>query len=1156
MRLLKKSLLARLVACFLLLALVIVGAATAAAYFYARHLLSQLSPTISPGGMPENLFAPALQLAETVLVVGLVLAVALAAGMYFVARRLTRPILELAHGAQRIAEGNLDEEVPVRGEDELGALAGAFNIMQAELRRSNQQLRHRVTELTALQQVSMRLGATLDPAEVMESVVDSIETFIGATDVCVFLYNADEDRLTEPVARRSRSPHKSGLVALPRPDGMTMTVARSGEPMVINDPAQHPLYADADREWLPYAIAGIPLRYGDRTVGVLNVGFFEQPHQFTNEDVRLLTTLAEQAALALSNARLYQESLALLNDLQRARDELAQWNLELERKVDQRTTELARRVEQLALINRVGRDVISMLDLDALLPHIVGLIHIAFDYYAVAIWLINPEAKEIYRRAGVAEDIALAGGVLALDPPEGIIGYVATTGEPLVVNDVSLEPRYCYDPQLPLTRSELGLPLCIGEQILGVLDLESADPHAFSSEDVQVLQTLADQIAVAIHNARLYQAEAEARRAADTLRDIGQIVNSTLNLAEVLARILSSLSAVIEYDSASIMLLEGDALHVRAGQGFADDSIWGLCLPLADYPLNRQVIETARPLVISDVLANPTWFGDSVPGSKPIRSWMGIPLIAGGQVIGMLTVDSYQPGAYRQAHLPLATAFANQVAMALRNAELFQAAQAARAEAEKANQAKSEFLANMSHELRTPLNGILGYAQILKRDKTLSAAQLDGLNIIQHSGEHLLTLINDILDLSKIEAGKMELYPTDFYLPGFLQSIAGIIRMRAEQKDIAFSYETVTPLPQAVRADEKRLRQVLLNLLGNAVKFTDKGYVAFRIADLSAAGATSANCRLKFEIEDSGVGMTPEQLSRLFQPFEQVGDVRRRAEGTGLGLAISRKLVQAMGSDIHVQSQAGQGSRFWFELDLAVTAAQIEIEPTPADNVIGYKGPRRKALVVDDKDYNRLMLSDLLSSIGFDIVEAADGRQGVARARETHPDVILMDLVMPVMTGFEAAQEIRRIPELQNTVIIATSASVFEADKEQSMLAGCNAFIAKPVEVKKLFGLLETHLKLEWIYEKDAGESMKDETPPSSLLPPPSSFIAPPAEEINALLDLATLGDMRGLRQRAARLEQMDKQFAPFASRLQELAKNFEDKQILALLKSCLEKSP
>jgi len=456
---------------------------------------------------------------------------------------------------------------------------------------------------------------------------------------------------------------------------------------------------------------------------------------------------------------------------------------------------------------------------------------------------------------------------------------------------------------------------------------------------------------------------------------------------------------------------------------------------------------------------------------------------------------------------------------------------------------RSNFLAQMSHELRTPLNAIIGYARLLGRDREqLTERQAAGLASIQDSGQHLLTLINDILDLARVEAGKMVLYPATVHLGTFVQVLANIMRVKAEEKGLAFSCELAPGVPPAVTVDETRLRQVLLNLLGNAVKFTDSGKVCLRVLPASPADAPPSEtgdtiARLRFEVADSGIGMSPPQLGRIFQPFEQVASIQRREGGTGLGLAISQQLVRLMGGEIAVVSEPSKGSTFAFEIDVPV-ASGSPVAARPQETVVGYEGERKRLLVVDDVPQNRAMLLDLLQDTGFIVAAATNGLECLVLLDSFKPDLILMDVMMPVMDGNETTRRIRHLPGWRDVPIVAVTASAGPEDEHRSRDAGANAFLAKPIDHDALLRTVGELLSLKWITAQ-AAPAQADED---------AGMAVPPADEIEALWQLARVGNMREVREHAAHLRERDPAYAAFANRLDALAQGYHSKLLAAFV--------
>lgn len=457
----------------------------------------------------------------------------------------------------------------------------------------------------------------------------------------------------------------------------------------------------------------------------------------------------------------------------------------------------------------------------------------------------------------------------------------------------------------------------------------------------------------------------------------------------------------------------------------------------------------------------------------------------------------------------------------------------AKVAAEKASNAKSQFLSSMSHELRTPLNAILGYAQLLERVQT-SERHTAAARTIRDSGSHLLTLINDILDLSKIEAGKLTLKASRMDLHACIQGVGEMIRIRAADKDLDFDCAMAPDLPRFVTGDETRIRQVLINLLGNAVKFTSRGTVGLRVSTL-ARGETSA--RLRFEVEDSGVGIAGDDLRAIFKPFEQVGDAERKSAGTGLGLSISSQMVKLMGGRIEVDSMPGRGSRFWFDVDLPVeedAGALLVIAPA---EVRGYQGRRRTILIADDIEANRLLQAQELDELGFHTLEASDGAEAISAIQSGRPDLVLMDLKMPGVDGYEAIRRLRADPHSKDLPIIAVSAGMTAEAEAQALEAGATAFLAKPVERAQLIDVVGRLLSLEW---SAAGEIPSDDDE--------DELMVPPQDKLLVLLHLARAGRMKAICGEAETLASLDEGYRPFAQKVQKLARNYQSIGLLRMI--------
>ncbi|SDS13528.1 ATP-binding protein [Pseudomonas oryzae] len=442
--------------------------------------------------------------------------------------------------------------------------------------------------------------------------------------------------------------------------------------------------------------------------------------------------------------------------------------------------------------------------------------------------------------------------------------------------------------------------------------------------------------------------------------------------------------------------------------------------------------------------------------------------------------------------------------------------QQAKEASEAANAAKSRYVTGLSHELRTPLNSILGYTQILRRDASLGERQQEALATIHRSGAHLLSLIDGLLDVARIEAGKLNLEPCEIDFAEFVDQLGKMCALQAAEKGLTFHLERSGQMPAVVRGDEKRLRQILINLLGNAVRYTERGSVTLRVGYLRQTAT--------FEILDTGIGMASEQLERLFQPFER-GDPLRQDEGLGLGLSIARMLSVLMGGELTVSSMPGQGTRFQLRLYLpAVRVPQALL--AEEHDIVGYRGPRRRILVVDDHLEHRKVLAGLLEPLGFDIAMAASGQEALSQVSLLNPDLILMDLSMPQLDGWQTSRLIRQSVGSQAPIIVV-SANAFADEGARRLDPACDDYLAKPVHGPALLEKIRLHLGLDWLRRESAE-------------PAPTRELELPAQALAELGELAALGYVRGVIERLDRLEQEQPGCAPAIERLRGLARRFQ----------------
>jgi two-component system, NtrC family, sensor kinase len=936
------------------------------------------------------------------------------------------------------------------GGDETIALRERIAALDRELAVKDAALTQALEQQTATSEILRVISSSPgDIQPVLDALAQSAVRFCDSFDAVIFRAAAGTLRL---VAHHGPIPYGTiGEFAVPLTRGTVAgrSIVERQTVHVIDlqtETEEFPEGATTARQFGYRATLAVPLLREGAGIGAIGLRRAEA-RPFTDEQVALLQTFAAQAAIAIENARLFKE---------------------LEARNGELTETLARQTatgEVLRAISRAQTDAQPVFDIIAAsalrLCGAASSLMVLYDgemLNLVAIQNVNPDGAEALRR------------VFPRPVDEGSgVGRAIRTRAIVKIPDVLEDRAFAFEgvAQAANYRSVLTVPMLRDGEPIGVIGVLRPEPGPFSDKQIELLQVFADQAVIAIENVRLFN-ELQARtheltRSVDQLTalgEVGQAVSSTLDVETVLTTIVSRATqlagtdggAIYEYDEAV------EEFQLRAEQGLEGALVEARRvggIRRGEGAIGR-LADTRQPVQIPDIMAEGAYRGRlrEVLLRSGIRSLLAVPLLREDRIIGGLVVNRRTPGEFAPEVIELLKTFATQSALAIQNARLFREIEAKSQELEVVSRHKSEFLASMSHELRTPLNAIIGYSEMLQEEvqDLGQEALIPDLGKINAAGKHLLELINAVLDLSKIEAGRMELFLETFPVRPLVEDIASVVQLLAEKNGNRLEVRCAPDVGE-MRADLTKVRQTLFNLLSNASKFTERGTITLEAArEPGADGAWNV-----FRVSDTGIGMTPEQIGRLFQEFSQADvSTSRRYGGTGLGLALSRRLCRLMGGDVTVASELGRGSTFTVRLPSDVSAIHerdgstgMAVEPAPEAT-----DAATTVLVIDDDPVIRDLMQRFLGRDGFRVVTASGGEEGLRRARELRPDAITLDVMMPGMDGWamlaalKADAELAPIPVIMLTIV---------DDRNLGYALGAADYLTKPIDRDRLLAVLARH---------------------------------------------------------------------------------------------------
>ncbi len=797
-----------------------------------------------------------------------------------------------------------------------------------------------------------------------------------------------------------------------------------------------------------------------------------------------------------------------ISEIKQARQQILQANSDLEQRVNERTQTLADFSDKLRQIHLIATN-----HYEGLEDLFADYISIGCDIFELSTGIVSQFEEGIYKVVAVQSSMEEVYVGFETPYQYTYCAEVIEKQQTVAYFNVDNIPEIQNHPVYLNFKLEtfIGTPVFVNGILYGTLNFSSVSPRGadFEPYEHEIIELMARDIGQSIATMQTKKALEKSENRFRNTFEQATVGISHISLEGRFLRVNQKLCDILGYTSQELMKLR-----------FQDITY------AEDLALDKRYV----PQVIAGVLDSCTYEKRYIHADGSViwaNLTFGLAILAKGESAHFIAIVE-DISDRKQTELALAQS---------------------REQLEQASQAKDDFIARISHELRTPLNSILGFSGVLQDELRLDPQKLHSVNIIHQSGQHLLTLINNILDFSKLNAKKLALEPQVFNLIQFLEEIASIFQLRAQQKDLIFKTHLSPSLPKAVSSDETALRQVLFNLLSNALKFTETGSVILKVGyveefeqhSLAPNNSRPRFTKIRFQVEDTGNGIPPRELTKIFAPFRQVKSNAENKEGTGLGLTISQDIIQLMGGKIELTSKISQGTTFWFDLELPL--AETSLLPSLSESIFP-TGKRLnvpiKVLVVDDSDDNRFLLVTYLNLFGFILAEASNGKEGLEIAKTFRPDAILADLAMPVMDGKDMIAKVKQEPELENTVIITISAngqSIIESSK-----VDCHAFLAKPVDLAQLLELLDNYLELDWQTEDFALEADL------------STLVTPSQQELNELLELADLGDLEALESQINALELLNSQYQAFAQEIRQFTNNFQQQKLESFIRNFIDR--